>query len=150
MSVWSRRQQRGYALSDAMVGGVVLMFTVGGVMGGFTQARALVSRALSDRVAAQLAVSQIEQLRALPYGHTTWTTGNNKPCTLTTADSGTTPRQLPQGWLCRIDVTTVTEPEVRSPNTSTGVLVVAAHSYQRARVTLTYRGQTWTMESMRW
>jgi Tfp pilus assembly protein PilV len=151
MRTWSRRRQRGYALSEAMVGGMLLMFAVSGVTAGFVQARSHVVRAMADRSAAQYGITQIERLRALKWDAPHWLTdGNDKACLWDASDpnvsTGTTPK-LPQGWTCFIDVRTVTEAEVLDPS---GKRITGPRQYKVARVKLTYRELKWTMETLRW
>jgi Tfp pilus assembly protein PilV len=143
MRTLRRRGERGYALSEAMVGGVVLLFAVSGVLAGFIQARADVSRATADRLAAQLGAAQVEVLRALPYAipaspiKPLWILENGQQCSQEVRD------RLPSNkWTCKVDVTEVPEPAV------TGI--VGARKYKRARITLEYQNRKWVTETLRW
>jgi Tfp pilus assembly protein PilV len=142
-----RQWERGYALSEAMVGGVVLLFAISGVLAGFIQARRDVSRATSDRLASQLAAAQVELLRAMPYALPTpvirpnWIIENNQQCSVEVRNQ--LALQPPaQNWTCKVDVQEITDPAV---STTAGV-----RTYKRARITLGYRGQTWITETLRW
>jgi Tfp pilus assembly protein PilV len=128
------RRQRGYALAEAMVGGVVLMFALGGVMAGFSQARGHVTRAMLDREAAQLGVAVIEQLRARKYGDTLWNVGSR------TCVPNIPHLVVPNNWTC--DITVALHTEFASST--------VRRQYLIARVRVGYRGRSWTMETLRW
>ena len=131
----SRRLQRGYALSEAMVGGSVLMLAIVGVMSALTQANAQVTKAVDQQTTARLAVQQLEQLRFLPLTDPLWSPGT-KGCTLGTLSSRFT---------CSITVEAVSDTNMLVPTVS------LPPSYRRAVVTVVYRGVTpFSVETLKW
>jgi Tfp pilus assembly protein PilV len=130
----SRRHQRGYALSEAMVGGAVLILAITGVMSALTQANAQVTKAVDQQTTARLAVQQLEQLRFLPLTHALWSPGT-KDCEL---------GPHPSRFTCSITVEDVSDTNMGGP-------ISTPPSYRRAVVTVVYREVTsFSVETLKW
>jgi len=131
MSVQSQRSERGYALIEAMVGGAVLMVALGSVFSGMLAAREHVARSVVDQHMTQHLVYEAERVRSESITKEPWATvGDNKPCFLKPATVPEGPPELPEGVVCHIDVTSVTDTAVGG---AAGPL-----TYKRAIITLTF------------
>jgi Tfp pilus assembly protein PilV len=128
MSGPNQRGERGYALIEAMVGGVVLMMALASVLGGMTAASAHVTRAVVDQRILHALVDQTERLRALPTTHAKWATGTQSCLQLET------PSEWPSEWACQITVSSVADPFLVGTSTMTV-------NYKRAQVTITFAGR---------
>ncbi|MFL5353917.1 hypothetical protein [Archangium sp.] len=125
MSGLKRREARGYALVEAMVGGAVLMMALASVLGGLSAASGQVTRAVVEQRIQNALVDQTERLRALPTTDARWAVGTKACIPLET------PAEWPVEWVCSIVVTA-------QPDTFTVGGSPLTVNYKRARVTITF------------
>jgi Tfp pilus assembly protein PilV len=129
-----QRRERGYALAEAMVGGAVLLLAVSGLLTAISQANAHIARSVQEQRATQLLVERIERLRVVPTSNALWNAGSSD-CTALMA--------TPTGWTCTLVVSDVSD-------TAVGLSGVGPLVYKQAVFTMSSRGLSWSMETLKW
>jgi len=126
--------ERGHLLIEAMVAGTISAIALTGVLAGATRFESEFGQVAADQQALEYARKLVEDWRASGLTSAAWSGGAHPA----------TPGPVPNTpWTYTVTVTPVSDSLLSySP--------VATLSYKKASATVSYRGRTMTLETLKW